>query len=387
MKHFIVSYLKENYKWIALILSKLYAIFLYPKNACPSIFTGNPSGDIRFYNHTKKKYSNSHEFLSEVHNGDVFIIKNLIKTSGVANRFSIFFKKYFDYDFNKLESIHKNFDPLKLSILIDRFGHHTNLLRIQNMILKKLFNFSKNLHVELMPNLRPHLPRQGISKNEEKMIERRVGKGKLNSHGPHKDSWRYHPKNTLNIWLALTKVNQKNGLFVLPNSQNYYPFIKNNEIRQDCDIHVADHYISNLDIGDTVVFLAENLHGSIINQTNKTRFALSMRCSIEKPDFHKHFIYNYVRVKPSFSNLTLDKFFPRSNFTPPQRDFFSELHQPTKKLPIVKLNKNFIYLKNKNKTCKYRRYCEHKGADMSLGYLAEGKLVCKMHHLKAKEIN
>ena len=79
-----------------------------------------------------------------------------------------------------------------------------------------------NIFIELRPNIRLHPP-YDFSRRYTNQIESKIGTGQMTTHSVHKDSWYFHPKNTLNVWVALTKTSDLSGLSVLENSQDYYP--------------------------------------------------------------------------------------------------------------------------------------------------------------------
>jgi ectoine hydroxylase-related dioxygenase (phytanoyl-CoA dioxygenase family) len=168
------------------------------------------------------------------------------------------------------------------------------ILGLECSIFYGLFGYSPELYAELMPNLRPHVPYNTV-RGKEQEIEARVGRGKMNAHGPHKDSWRFHPSNTINVWLALSDVTPLNGMMLVPHSTDYLPKFADNEIVPGCDTYPERQYLTQMSTGDALLFRAELMHGSILNQTENTRFAFSMRCTVEEPDFHRDFMSNAPR--------------------------------------------------------------------------------------------
>ncbi|MEY8213327.1 MAG: phytanoyl-CoA dioxygenase family protein [Colwellia sp.] len=238
-------------------------------------------------------------------------------------------------------------------------------------------------HIELQPNFRLHLPYK-IIKHHEKFIESRMGRGKLNPHGQHKDSWRYHPKNTINVWLSLTTANKNNGLAILPTSADYHPKFDANkqEIAHGVKTYPIQQYISDMASGDALLFKAELLHGSIINTSEKTRATLSMRCTTTKPEFHKKVIYNYIKINgKKFDNLSLDKLMPAGKFEPISVDStFPPAERKKTSLQPIEYDEKHIKVEIKGEIYSFPRWCSHAGADLLNGELDEnGNLLCSSH--------
>jgi len=240
-------------------------------------------------------------------------------------------------------------------------------------------------YIELQPNFRLHLPYKEI-KDHEALIESKMGRGKLNPHGQHKDSWRYHPKNTINIWLSLTQATQDNGLAILPQSADYQPKfdIKKQEIANGIKTYPIQQYVSQMNPGDALIFKAELLHGSIINTSDKTRATLSMRCTTEKPEFHKKVIYNYIKVKANkFENLSLEKLTASGTFEPESVDtIFAPAEKKQTSIQPIEFDDKTIKIMFKKTIYSYPRWCSHAGTDLLNGELdAHGNLLCPSHRL------
>jgi hypothetical protein len=238
-----------------------------------------------------------------------------------------------------------------------------------------------------MPNLRPHVPYNTVRGKEEE-IEARVGRGKMNAHGPHKDSWRFHPSNTINVWLALSDVTPLNGMMLVPHSVDYLPKFADNEIVPGCDTYPDRQYLTEMNTGDALLFRAELMHGSILNQTEKTRFAFSMRCTVEEPDFHRDFMYNYVRISPSYSNLTTLKLSAKSSFEPASRDdFFTDFGPQLRPLRDISREENGkLIVQTADGEKSFCARCPHQGVPLRDGRLENGKIVCSQHQLRVEPI-
>jgi hypothetical protein len=262
------------------------------------------------------------------------------------------------------------------------------ILGLECSIFYGLFGYSPELYAELMPNLRPHVPYKTV-RGKEQEIEARVGRGKMNAHGPHKDSWRFHPSNTINVWLALSDVTPLNGMMLVPHSTDYLPKFADNEIVPGCDTYPERQYLTQMNTGDALLFRAELMHGSILNQTENTRFAFSMRCTVEEPDFHRDFMYNYVRITPTFSNLTRLKVAARSSFEPASRDEsfadFGPQERPLREISREENGELIVNTPEGEKTFCAR--CPHQGVPLRDGRLEDGRIVCSQHQLRVDPVS
>jgi hypothetical protein len=299
---------------------------------------------------------------------------------------NVFFDAY-GVKYDELGDLHEKIDIDTILEVTEKLHMDHRILSLECSIFWALFPTAKNLYAELMPNLRPAVPYR-LVRGKEKEIEARVGRGKMNAHGPHKDSWRFHPNNTINVWLALSDVSGLNGMFLLPHSTDYCPKFGDNEIVPGMDTYPERQWLTEMKQGDVLLFRAELMHGSIMNQTEKTRFAFSMRCSIEPPEFHKDFMYNYVQISPKFSNLTKMKATAHSDFSPPSRDesfaAWGKQDRPLREMSRVE-GDNLI-VSTPNGELKFCARCPHHGVPLQDGRLENGRIVCAQHQLRVEPL-
>jgi len=329
------------------------------------------------------------EVIAQVNAGDVIIAADIIGKLHLEEKVDDLCTDNFSVQYNELEKIH---DDLSIEKIIDgSLNAKTSplCLQIQSSIMSRILRpHTKKYFLELLPNLRLHLP-YSLIKNKEQLIEKRMGRGKLNPHGQHKDSWRYHPKNTINVWVALTEASNKNGLSLLPKSESYNPKYNDEiqEIANGVKTYPSQQYVTNLKKGDALIFKAELLHGSIINTSAQTRVALSMRCAIEQPIFHKIFQYNYIGINGSkFSNLSLAKILGKHKFVTPSQDHeFAPAEKLNTSLKPHSYDEKYIYIENNSNLTRYPRRCSHAGTDLLFGELDKnGNLLCPSHRMCIK---
>jgi hypothetical protein len=303
LNHRFVARLKSDFPFVASLGSRAYSIVRsgankrIVKNATRPAFTGTiidvMSGQVVPQNEVLKKLDTGH----------ILLAKDFLNNTGLTKDFASVMSGAYGIPYEDLNRIHELLTIDQILDVTEKLKMDERILGLECSIFYGLFGYSPELYAELMPNLRPQVPYKTV-RGKEQEIEARVGRGKMNAHGPHKDSWRFHPSNTITVWLALSDVTPLNGMMLVPHSTDYLPKFADNEIVPGCDTYPERQYLTQMSTGDVLLFRAELMHGSILNQTEQTRFAFSMRCTVEEPDFHRDFMYNYVRIAPSFSNLT-----------------------------------------------------------------------------------
>lgn len=345
--------------------------------------------ELTYYSIVDKREIPESEVLQRVAEGDVIMVRNMLGQLGLQQQFEQVVKENFNVDYDQLEDIHKlkNIEQIVDDALVVRRTLST--LVLQSSIMKRILSpHLKAVFLELMPNLRLHLP-YGKVKAHEQYIESRMGRGKINPHGQHKDSWRYHPKNTINVWIALSEANDKNGLSILPKSESYNPRFdaKIQEIATGVKTYPSQHWVTDMQAGDGIIFGAELLHGSIINTSNKTRVCLSMRCTPSEPEFHKRVTYNYIKVEDGkFDNLSRGKLVPSGEFEPVSSDnIFEPAERIGSSIEPEYFDEQHITVKVAGQSKQFPRYCPHAGTDLLNGELDDnGDLMCPSHRMCIK---
>ncbi len=348
------------------------------------------SGELSYFSVSQQQIIPESAALAAIQQGDVIIVRQLIDKLGLQQDFTQLSQQYFACDVADLSQIHLK-QTVHDIVRQARVARSSPLsLQLQSSIMHRLLSpHTRQMYLELQPNIRLHLP-YAFVKDHEAYIEQQIGRGKLNPHGQHKDSWRGHPKNTINVWLALTEANAQNGMGILLHSLDYHPKHDpdGQEIQPGVKTYPSQHYVTDLQAGDAVIFCAELLHGSVINQSGQTRVALSMRCAVEKPQFHQKYRYNYIGVEHGrFNNLTLAKSFAPALFVPESTaTTFAAAEQKGSSLQPTYIDHERIDVMVEGQLKQFPRYCPHAGADLALGELsADGNhLICPAHRLCVK---
>lgn len=388
LNHRFVARLKSDFPFVASLGSRAYSIVRsgankrIVKNATRPAFTGTivdvMSGQVVPQNEVLKKLDAGH----------ILLAKDFLNNTGLTKDFASVMSGAYGIPYEDLNRIHELLTIDQILDVTEKLKMDERILQLECSIFYGLFGYSPELYAELMPNLRPQVPYKTV-RGKEQEIEARVGRGKMNAHGPHKDSWRFHPSNTINVWLALSDVTPLNGMMLVPHSTDYLPKFADNEIVPGCDTYPERQYLTQMNTGDVLLFRAELMHGSILNQTEQTRFAFSMRCTVEEPDFHRDFMYNYVRIAPSFSNLTKVKVAARSSFEPASRDEsfadFGPQERPLRDISREENGELIVSTPEGEKTFCAR--CPHQGVPLRDGRLENGRIVCSQHQLRVEPIS
>ncbi|WP_171102158.1 Rieske 2Fe-2S domain-containing protein [Ruegeria sp. HKCCD7255] len=161
--------------------------------------------------------------------------------------------------------------------------------------MKGTFPDVETFFYERAPNVRFHIPYDiaRSHKDEFNKFAKTYGQGKIAAHGPHRDSWLDCPSNGMNLWFAMGRIRPGNGLTIYPDDYvGEYKFETSGNISDGEKLHKT--WTFDLHPGDVVIFHTDHVHGSELNRTNETRFAISCRLSVDRPVFPQLHHHNYV---------------------------------------------------------------------------------------------
>jgi nitrite reductase/ring-hydroxylating ferredoxin subunit len=283
-----------------------------------------------------------------------------------------------------LEHLHEHLAIADLVPLLESI--RTALRPVQaghlNSIVSSVLGWESKFYYCSEPILRIHPPYDLVASSPDLLAEFRShgGGGKLGAHDPHRDSWVNCPRNSINVWIALGRVMVGNGISIWP--QHFDSDIDSPQRLRSAPVgHPGKPLNFPLDPGDAVVFHAEHLHGSELNWTNETRFALSYRVTLERPRFpdHSRQVYQDSQLGEEFRWSQESPGPERVDEERPQRGGSRPDHgggtiEPhSGSLARVTLEDGNTFLAG--------RYCTHEGADLCGGYLTGRKIVCPKHNL------
>ena len=313
---------------------------------------------------------------------------------------------------NGFENIHKaNPDISELSrfILSTRKAVSYFQASFMSSIAYHLFSKKDFFHSEMEPNIRLHLPLSYMTSEKKKYAEKLMSTGQATVHGPHIDSWYYHPYNTINIWAAIGKIEKHNGLWIMPNSIGHgFKYNSKKDIEKNEYINHDHVYSAELEPGDGIIFSSELYHSSAVNETDTSRLIISMRMTLDKPNFFNtdHYLYDYRKVvfkgeKPQIEKISKKLTKKQKEIIPEglgtndkKKVSLSELvaKRIDKKIYINKekivegyaleIDKDCIVIYKSGVYYSFSKFCPHAGADLSNGgYIEDGKLICPWHLL------
>jgi nitrite reductase/ring-hydroxylating ferredoxin subunit len=298
---------------------------------------------------------------------------------------------------------------------------------LSKAIVKQVFQQEQPFYCEEYPNVRFHVPYDEVVKNKDE-FSKFYWNGKVTAHGPHHDSWYQCPVNCVNIWIAIGSVKIGNGLNIYPDAHGKrLPCTKDGKIlgNQYCGSKIS----FDLKPGDALIFHGEHLHSSEINSTDATRYVVSLRMTLDRPQFldrspYRHnYIYSHPQdgltaklaasiaeisrrlakktdsmlIKPEdhkyvISNQTGTVFNDTSADLPKQiaadltiANDQASLAFDSSDLPIGSVKpispKMCVARLDSDRVVAFSRYCSHEGADLAGGELKDGKIFCPWHNL------
>ncbi|MGH0028590.1 MAG: Rieske 2Fe-2S domain-containing protein [Myxococcota bacterium] len=279
-------------------------------------------------------------------------------------------------------------------------------------ILHGALGVTRPFYFERQPNVRFLLPydaAMGHGKAYQRFAKTH-GEGKITPHGPHRDSWLDCPTNAVNVWIAVGPVKTGNGLSIFTDAYGVdLPYTPKGEITRE----VAPGRPLNFDMapGDALLFHGDQLHASELNWTDETRHVVSFRLTLERPHFrdlqYHHYAHSGFRkgaLRPlaelpaslSWKWLaTRVRFLGRRLFGRSSAPAATTATAPAETGAAVELDANEIPVGAlhpvSSRICATRladgrvlafaRHCPHQGADLTRGFVEEGRIVCPWHNL------
>ncbi|MGY5135529.1 phytanoyl-CoA dioxygenase family protein [Streptomyces nigrescens] len=134
---------------------------------------------------------------------------------------------------------------------------------------------SDHLGVRIMP------PQAAVRGREEEL---RPYTGFLLPNEAHTDSWFNTAVNSVNLWMAVSRVRQDNGLTFWP--QVYRRPLRHDGVRLLPDQPVGDPVEVELEPGDLLVFAGDHLHATRPNTGPETRWVITKRLCVGPPRYH-----------------------------------------------------------------------------------------------------
>jgi nitrite reductase/ring-hydroxylating ferredoxin subunit/ectoine hydroxylase-related dioxygenase (phytanoyl-CoA dioxygenase family) len=288
-------------------------------------------------------------------------------------------------------------------------------------VVRDSLKVERPFYSERNPNVRFLVPHDLAAAHRRAYREfaKSRGQGKITPHGPHRDSWFDCPDNTINVWIAIGRVQTGNGLAIFPEChQTDLARTSSGAIATDTPLGSPVSF--DLKPGDALVFHGDQVHASEINQTDSTRHVVSFRLTLDKPNFPNGHYHHYVYS--AFKRTPLAPFaeFParlawsylayrfawlgrrlggllrrdqkstgaeRSTNSMPGDESRSqrELTLGLADLPIGSIRpispRICLARLGEDEIVAFGRYCPHEGADLAMGSLRGDKIVCPWHSL------
>lgn len=286
-------------------------------------------------------------------------------------------------------------------------------------IMEGTFPGIRNFYFEETPNIRFHIPYDiaRAHQKEFKNFAKQFGQGKIAAHGPHRDSWLDCPSNGINLWFAIGRIRPGNGMTIYPDDYGKsFRWQRSGDIADGEKLHRT--WTFDMQPGDGLLFHTDHVHGSELNRTDQTRFAISFRVSVDKPVFPNLHYHQYIHAgwhdsgllrgiaqlpamaQPSyirsFAARVRNKAFPalapgEQVARPPEaigravQGAEGMIEVPLSEVPVGSVRGVSAALCvariSETEAVALTRRCPHAGGDLANGWVQDGTVVCPWHNL------
>jgi nitrite reductase/ring-hydroxylating ferredoxin subunit len=273
-----------------------------------------------------------------------------------------------------------------------------------SILVPSIFAGVRRYYFESSPNVRFHVPFD-TTRGDRALFNdftRKHGEGKLTAHGPHRDSWLDCPDNGVNIWIAMGRVRRGNGLTVYRNEyERHQRYTGMGNIARD--ERLTEPLTFDLEPGDFVLFHTDQLHGSALNYTDETRFVVSYRMTFDRPHFPNGHYHSYCHsglaggpfraaatlpalMQPSYVRSFGERVAQKLRPTKPERiELASASSGDLREMRIGEIRptdkKTCVARLGEDEFVTFDRRCPHQGADLAMGHVTDGRIVCPWHNL------
>jgi len=299
--------------------------------------------------------------------------------------------------------------------------------KIVKRFVNQVLDYDSKIYIGSNPMIRFFVPHDHYLKHRELFSEKQ---GSLKIQGPHHDEWFRNPRECLNIWMAMGRVQKGNGMVIY--RDRWGDFIQHNGNREiPIDQSLGNHPVNfSMEPGDILLFHGAHLHTSELNRTDETRFVITSRFTTRQPTFSDEYIWrafhNSKWVDTPFSFLsqvesylclpflkkiskevsqTVSKFLSVSGVTDDENQ--KDRHTATKyqepiddgvveeenmikidasrieEGTIVPVTDEVCVLKENDSLHAFSRFCPHEGADLAKGFPdhSNKSIHCAWHNL------
>lgn len=253
--------------------------------------------------------------------------------------------------------------------------------------------------METRVNARLHTPfdfQRGAGDSLDQFVERNAD-GKLTAHTVHMDSWYRCPLNSINLWVAIGRVIDGNGMIFYPDVYRRVPR-SITAIDELAGCALGRPEVVRMVAGDVLVFHGDLLHGSVLNCTDETRVVMSFRITFEPPVFALPTAQVYREIAAEagaeeVGTIVADAWYLAAEGVAPLRrvddplpvesDQHGALRFTLDQLPVGAvraLDANRCVARTRgDEIAVFARHCPHRGADLAMGSLAGQAIRCPWH--------
>ena len=346
--------------------------------------------------------------------GEVFILRQLMQRAGIQDPLTAACRAGIERsgcDTGKWERAGAGFEQLHRFVPAGDVPRVTTgvqeaLQRVYHDLLARLLReglgFDRPLYVMDHPIARFLLPYDSVRdhRDEYERYGEERGHGKITLLRPHRDSWFAESTRTINLWIAVGPVHAGNGLSIYPERYGRpLDFIPNVGVTRSQAVGEPVNF--ELRSGDVVVFHADHLHASELNRTDRTRHVVSFRVRASRSAFALRSTDRFRSFHPSrpiFARVVdpasrrISRILQRA-----RRRIAAPVPSPSEKATaanasavgqpaagtVLAISEELCSVRFPDGTLRmFSRRCPHQGADLALGYLRDGTIVCPWHNLR-----
>jgi hypothetical protein len=343
------------------------------------------------------------DVLARAERGEVFVLRGLLRAAGIHEALVGTCRDGVEREAGpdalrdgSFEQIHRTLSPASLPRVATAVQDalRASYRDLLGRLLRIGLGFDRALYVMNHPIARFSIPHDAGEAHRE-ALERHGeerGHGKVTLLRPHRDCWFADPPGTINIWLAAGRVRRGNGMTIFPQAWSHpLGFVPGAGVEREQP--VGRPVTFELDAGDVLVFAGDHLHASELNRTDETRHVVSFRVRRSRAlalfpterfrSFHPaHPLFERLvdptsrRIGRALRGRTGSPARPVTAAGPGTASSLGSvdaIRPISSELCAVDLGDG--------RTRVVSRRCPHQGADLALGHLDGGRIVCPWHNL------
>ncbi len=281
-----------------------------------------------------------------------------------------------------IERLHRLVDAesiLKVSAEVNHWARELAPRLLDDFLLKAV-RYDRPAYLSTFAVVRFYLPYSCFVRERERFAGDDYFE--LTTHNPHLDSWYAFPSDTVNVLVALSRMTAKNGMTFFPDADRLAVRPANPE-RPPRDWRLGKGIPYTCEAGDTILFLGDVPHGTVLNRSDETRVSATFRFFRSEPPRGGRLAFSYVvGGKPGPVRNDVGKGLVQQlphYGTTVWRRLSSTLSAWRSWLAMPPPQSHSCRRKVGGAAIEFPRYCPHGGADLAQAPIMKGKIRCPWH--------